>query len=303
MENNTSTCANCGKGEEDANKLKTCNACKMVKYCNSNCQKAHRPDHKKECKKRAAELHEKALFQQPPPNEECPICMIILPSRAGGKKYQTCCGKTLCCGCMIASLKSSGGEPNCPFCRTPPYDTMAENNARLMKRVNVNDANALYNLGCKYDTGTQGFPVNHAKAHELWHRAGKLGRNDAYYSIGIDYMHGSGGVVRDMKKARYYWELAAIKGNCSARHNLGMYEHEFSRNTGKAMKHYLIAASTGSTNSLIAIQNLYRHGIATKNDYTKAMDAYQAFKNEIKSKEREEAAAVSDDYRYFDENI
>ena len=47
MENNTSTCANCGKGEEFNIKLKTCNACKMVKYCNSNCQRAHRPDHKK----------------------------------------------------------------------------------------------------------------------------------------------------------------------------------------------------------------------------------------------------------------
>ena len=41
MENNMSTCANCGKGEEDANKLKTCNACKMVKYCNSSCQREH----------------------------------------------------------------------------------------------------------------------------------------------------------------------------------------------------------------------------------------------------------------------
>ena len=70
-----STCANCGKGEEDGIKLKTCNACKMVKYCNSSCQRAHRPDHKKECKKRAAELHEKALLQQPP-TDEAPCCWI-----------------------------------------------------------------------------------------------------------------------------------------------------------------------------------------------------------------------------------
>ena len=46
-------CAACGEGGDD---LKTCTACKMVKYCNATCQKAHRPQHKKECKKRAAEL-------------------------------------------------------------------------------------------------------------------------------------------------------------------------------------------------------------------------------------------------------
>jgi len=50
-------CANCGKGEESANDLKACTACKMVKYCNRECQIAHRPQHKK-AKKRAAEIHQ-----------------------------------------------------------------------------------------------------------------------------------------------------------------------------------------------------------------------------------------------------
>ena len=47
-----STCANCGKGGEgdDDIQLKTCTACKMVKYCSRECQIAHRPQLKKECK-------------------------------------------------------------------------------------------------------------------------------------------------------------------------------------------------------------------------------------------------------------
>jgi len=49
-------CANCGKGEEESDNLKTCTACKLVKYCNRDCQIAHRSQHKKACKKRAAEL-------------------------------------------------------------------------------------------------------------------------------------------------------------------------------------------------------------------------------------------------------
>ena len=297
------SCANCGKGEEGIDNLKTCTACEMARYCNSSCQKAHRPDHKKECKKRAAELHEEALFKQPPPNEECPICMIPLPSRSGGKKYQTCCGKTLCCGCMYATIMSNkNGSDDCPFCRTPPYKTQEDNNKRLMKRVGVNDANALYNLGCFYDTGEEGFPRDHTKAHKLWHRAGELGRSDSYYSIGIDYMHGSGGVESDMKKARRYWELAAIKGDAGARHNLGNYEYEILRNKDKAMKHYMIAAGTGSTNSLKAIKNFYKWGLATKDEYAKALRAHQAFVDEIKSEHRERAAAACENYRYF-ENV
>ena len=59
-ENSTSVCANCGKGEESNVDLKACSACQLVKYCNRECQLAHRPQHKKECKKRAAELHEEA---------------------------------------------------------------------------------------------------------------------------------------------------------------------------------------------------------------------------------------------------
>ena len=51
--NSMSTCAACGKGGDH---LKACTACHLVKYCNRDCQIAHRPKHKKECRKRAAEL-------------------------------------------------------------------------------------------------------------------------------------------------------------------------------------------------------------------------------------------------------
>ena len=49
-------CANCGKeGNDDGVKLKNCTACRLVKYCCVECQKAHRKIHKKACKKRSAE--------------------------------------------------------------------------------------------------------------------------------------------------------------------------------------------------------------------------------------------------------
>lgn len=73
----STSCANCGKmREECSGDLKTCNGCKMMKYCSRDCQITHRPQHKKECKQRAAELHEEALFKPHPPKEECPICFL-----------------------------------------------------------------------------------------------------------------------------------------------------------------------------------------------------------------------------------
>jgi len=50
-----------------------------MNYCNRDYQIAHRPQQKKACKKRAAELHDVKLFKQSPPAEDCLICMIPLP--------------------------------------------------------------------------------------------------------------------------------------------------------------------------------------------------------------------------------
>ena len=107
--NDTSTCANCGKCEESVGDLKACTACKMVKYCNRDCQVSHRPQHKKACKKRAAELHDEELFKKPPPAEDCPICMLLLPSLYTGYKYKGCCGKRICSGCIYAVDKRDDG--------------------------------------------------------------------------------------------------------------------------------------------------------------------------------------------------
>jgi hypothetical protein len=40
--------------------------CICLPYCNADCQKNHWPEHKKICKQCAAELHDEALFKDPP---------------------------------------------------------------------------------------------------------------------------------------------------------------------------------------------------------------------------------------------
>jgi len=84
----------------------------MVKYCNRDCQIAHRPQHKKACKKRAAELYDEKLFKEVEP-EECPICMLPLPIDANHIQFQNCCGKQVCIGCIYAlaiSLASTNAK-------------------------------------------------------------------------------------------------------------------------------------------------------------------------------------------------
>ena len=97
---NVSICANCGK---EGTNLNICNKCKSATYCNAACKKRHRSKHKVACERRAAEIHEEQLererrvaelhdeklFKQPPPNEDCPICMLLLPSLRTGKRYFT----------------------------------------------------------------------------------------------------------------------------------------------------------------------------------------------------------------------
>ena len=286
-------CANCGKGEESVGDLKACTACKMVKYCHRDCQIAHRPQHKKECRKRAAELHDEKLFKQPPPNEDCPICMLILPSLDTGSKYRVCCGKRICNGCLIAVAKRDGNVGLCPFCRTPT-PTPEEAVEQTKKRVELGDVDAIYGLGCYYYHGRCELPQDRAKALELWHQAAELGHAKSYYSIGGAYLNGEV-VERDEKKADYYYELAAMRGHVTSRHNLGCSECE-AGNYERALKHFILAAGGG----LSAIQKMFKKGLVTKEDYTQALRGYQAYLGEIKSAQRDEAAAFSDRYKYYE---
>ena len=258
-------CANCGKREESVGDLKACTACKMVKYCNRDCQIAHRPQHKKACKKRATELHDEKLFKQPPPNEDCPICMLPLPSLDSGYKYRVCCGKIICSGCIHAVEERDGGVGLCPFCRTPSPTAEEEMMEQMKKRAaEIDDAVAMSNLGCFYHDGMYGLPQDHAKALELWQQAGELGNALAYYSIGVAYDIGNG-VGRDGKKANHYWELAAMRGDTDARHNLGVYEYN-KGNMDRALKHFMIAAGMGCTASLEEFKQMFIKGYTMKDD-------------------------------------
>jgi hypothetical protein len=135
----------------------------LVKYCNANCQKNDWSKHKTDCKRRAAELRDKALFKDPPPKDECSICFLPMPEKLkcyaslrpatllsmpiydltmanqrlvtkSMKEYYSCCGKSICVG-FIDSLCKSGNSGKCVFCNSNPGgQTTQERIEDLMKR-------------------------------------------------------------------------------------------------------------------------------------------------------------------------
>ena len=301
-----SVCAFCGKeGDEIIN---ICNKCKMVKYCNAACKKKHRHKHKKECEEhvrlateQAAKLHDEKLFKQPPPKEDCPICFLLLPSLSTGRVYKTCCGKVICSGCVHAPVYDDQGNEvdnqKCQFCRTPTPYTQEEAMERGMKRVELNDPIAIYNRGIYHRDGRNGYPQDHTKALELFHRAGELGYSDAYYNIGNAYANGRG-VAVDEKKASHYYELAAMGGDVYSRHNLGCMEGMAGK-TDRALRHFMISIRNGHVKSLEMIKQIYSADLATKEDYMKVLQFYQEYLGEVKSVQRDKAAEANDQYRYY----
>ena len=281
-----------------------CAACKLVKYCSRECQIAHRPQHKRECKKRANELHDEKLFKQPPPDEDCPICMIRLPTLPKGRVYMACCGKLVCGGCTHAPVYDDKGnrvdddkQNECPFCRTVAPKSYEKTIKRLEKRIELNDPTAIHNMGVYYSHGQFGLSQNDAKALELWHRAGELGHHKSYFNIGGVYNEGRG-VEIDKQKALHYWELAAMGGDVEARHNLGAMEGQ-AGNMDRALKHFMIAVKDGGSISLESIKRMHEAGLSTKDEYTKALQLYQEYLDEVKSDQRDQAAAADDANKYY----
>eukprot|EP00979_Chaetoceros_neogracilis_P003160 scaffold537_cov223-Chaetoceros_neogracile.AAC.2 len=285
-------CAACGDSDDGGGSLKACTACNLVKYCNRTCQVAHRPAHKKACKKRLAELFDEKLFKQPPPNEDCPICYLRLPIEEDQSRYQSCCGKMMCGGCICAHSAAAADAERfkCVFCRTEASLSDEEEIERIEKRVEANDALAMYNLGTCYQFGTMGLRQDHAKALELYRTSAKLENHFAHFNLSLFYRKGDI-VEKDARKATYHLQLGAMAGNAHARHNLGWNEGN-AGNMDRAFKHLMISANDGHASSMKSVQEGYKNGFVTKDDFAKTIRAYGNSIVEMKSDDRDRAAAA-----------
>ncbi|EJK73040.1 hypothetical protein THAOC_05358 [Thalassiosira oceanica] len=282
-------CANCGKCGSDIIKLKNCTACRLVKYCGVDCQRAHRKQHKKACKQRATELKDKQLYSQGQERQEgdfCSICTLPIPFRIEDHSvFEVCCMKRICIGCDYAAQKR--GMLDCPFCRTPMPDNDADVLAMIQARVTKKDPVAINHLGHKYFFGRLGLQKDMQRAVELFTEAAELGSIEALFNLGVSYDRGMG-VEQDKAKAVEFYEKAAMQGHVMSRYNLGILEAE-KGNYDRAVKHLLISAKMGHENSIKAIKDMFVAGGAAKEQYTEALKGYQDALEEMKSHDRDEA--------------
>ncbi len=280
-------CASCDISGGDNIKLKVCTACKLVRYCSVDCQKNHRPQHKKACKKRAAELRDDKLFTQPDESYlgECPICCLPLPLDVEKWTLNSCCCKTICAGCSHANIlreEELSQYPKCPYCREPLPKTKEEIDQNLMKRVKANDPAALRAKGVTCISGGDSEGV-----FEYFSKAAQLGDIEAHYNLSLMYKKEEG-VEKDEKKEIYHLEEAAIGGHPWARYNLGIHEG-VNGSENRAYRHLIIAAKLGHDEALERVKEGFQRGYVSKDDYAAALRGHQAAVDAAKSQQRDAA--------------
>ncbi len=290
-------CASCGVAEGDDIKLKRCTACFLVRYCSVKCQREHRPQHKKECKKRAAELRDELLFKQPESSHvgDCPICCLPMPIELRKTVFMSCCSKFICRGCNYANQireLEARRLPKCAFCRKVSPSTDEEITEHRMKRIEANDPNELCEIGKdKCDEG------DCTAAFDYFTKAADLGDAEAHYRLSLMYYLGQG-VATDGKKQRHHLTEAAIGGHPGARQNLACLEGQDGR-YDRAAKHFIIGAKLGFDDSLESVKNLYKDGVVSKEDFTAALRGHKAAIEATKSPQREEADKIRASRRGF----
>ncbi|EJK78034.1 hypothetical protein THAOC_00092 [Thalassiosira oceanica] len=268
-------CANCGKGSggEGGVKLKDCTACRLVKYCGVDCQRAHRKQHKKACKQRAAELKDEQLYGQGherPEGHFCPICTlpISLPME-DHSVFNACCMKLICNGCAMAAKKRGMFD-----CTGGKEGSRGEQSSRG-----------------KILPWTSWTAKGHAKAVELWTEAAELGSVQALFHLGFAYYTGEG-VQKDVAKAAEFYKKAAMQGHVLSRTKLGCVEVSDRGNYDRAVRHFMISAKMGLEDSVESIKWAFMAGLATKEQYAEALKGYQNAVEEMKSHDRDEASAL-----------
>jgi TPR repeat protein len=196
-------------------------------------------------------------------------------------KYYSCCGKSICGGCVHSFCKS-GNIEKCPFCNSDRSNkTVEEMVEEIMKRVEANDAASINLLADSYYQGLNGVQQDHTRAMELYARSADLGYSKAHSKLaGIYYIGGA------PKKAKFHFEAAAMAGNEEARCIIG-YTEVKSGNIERGVKHWTIAASAGDYGAMHELRTFFEQGLVSRELIDSTLAAYNNSCTEMRSKARD----------------
>jgi hypothetical protein len=195
----------------------------------------------------------------------CPICMDVQMCTIVGDNqnatFMTCCQKPICIACLLDIESNALTKDACPFCRADTSDTSDEATVRgLKKGAARGDASAQFNLGCHYDYGRMGLPLDQAEARRLYQRAAEQGHGRAAMNLGVSCRDGEGGPV-DLKAAARWFKVAADLGEVAACTNFGiacMRGDGVPQSRMEAIRYLTRGANAGDE---LAVMQLMRMGV------------------------------------------
>jgi TPR repeat protein len=154
-----------------------------------------------------------------------------------------------------------------------------DNYKQLQTRVDSGDYRAMYDLGVQLTKE----PSTIEKTKELLLKSAESGYPLANRVVGIfHYDGGEGGEYpaifpKDRKKARHFFEVGAIGGDPIARRWLAHMELD----EVNAQKHAMMSASCGHKDALDVVQNGFKRGLVSKEDFARTLRAYKKASDEI----------------------
>ena len=169
------------------------------------------------------------LFAPIAEREECPVCLQTLSIKEDEILFMSCCGKKICCGCIIKSkfVDKKNGVPDhkqkCAFCRQPHS---LQNKTSIMKAlkklIKKNNPDAFAQMAGCYKEG-DGVRQSDTKSLEMLIRAAELGHANSYAMIGNYYRQGCV-VDQNTSIALEYYEVGAKKGSIYAHRKLAIFD-------------------------------------------------------------------------------
>lgn len=145
------------------------------------------------------------------------------------------------------------------------------------KAEEMDDATAMFHLGCAYMHGTQGAEKNVEKAVAWYRKAVKAGNGGAMNNLARCYEQGKG-VEKDMGKAVALYQEAAELREGAAMYHLGVIAESEELGTpdkAKALDWYRKAAKAWEQRAMIALGNAYEKGDGVEVDRAEAIRWYR----------------------------
>ena len=250
------------------------------------------------------------LYAEPPPKEECPICMLPYSWNSLHQVYASCCGNQICRSCLYFADKNpkSTLAHNCAFCRESRLVS------RLKKRMQLDDPRAFHQAYTETalcsDVTLSEHNRSAPKSSEILGllyicRAAELGHARSILDLSVMFSAGNDLIESNEERERLFLDIAARRGDMHARHVLGhknwlsglgkgwfpdpARQRESAMYYKIAAKHFAISASYGHKGSMERLIKMNAQGDLSTEDLTKTVSAYRQCVKEEWSEEREEA--------------